>query len=105
MPHPAKAPRNALEQTCRQKNRRRVDVVPNDKVFNVASAGPLVEWTQTYGSATGREERYLGVPRWFTNKADVFFAEPPESIRSRTGGTTRDVLSGLDAIRRIITGY
>jgi hypothetical protein len=64
-------------------------------IYNVASASPLVEWTQTYGGATGRSERYLGTPRWITSEADIFFDEPPESVKSRTGNATRDVLSGI----------
>lgn len=64
-------------------------------VYNVASAAPLVEWTQIYGNASDRPERYLGVPRWFMNDADIFFDEPPESVRTRSGGASRDILSGF----------
>jgi hypothetical protein len=35
------------------------------------------------------------VPRWFAASADVFFAEPPANVKTKNGGATRTVLSGL----------
>jgi Zn-dependent protease with chaperone function len=64
-------------------------------VYNVAGAGPLVEWTAVYGSAGERPPRPLGAPRWFTSSADVLFAEPPKSVKTKGGGATRSVLTGL----------
>jgi hypothetical protein len=64
-------------------------------VYNVAGAGPLVEWTAVYGSAGERPPRPLGAPRWFTSSADVLFAEPPKSVQTKGGGATRSILTGL----------
>jgi hypothetical protein len=64
-------------------------------VYNVAGASPLVEWTATYGPATASPPRFLGAPRWTTSSADVLFAAPPESVKSKSGGATRTVLTGL----------
>lgn len=67
-------------------------------VYNVAGAAPLLEWTMTYGSASERPDRKLGAPRWTSSSADVMFEEPPESVRTKFGGATRDVLVGLGDI-------
>ncbi|MYM21407.1 M48 family metalloprotease [Duganella sp. FT135W] len=64
-------------------------------VYNVAAAAPLVEWTNTYGSAQAVPERRLNAPRWLQSHADVLFAKPPESISTKSGGGTRTVLEGL----------
>ncbi len=64
-------------------------------VYNVAGAGPLVEWTAVYGSASERPPRPLGAPRWLTSSADVLFAEPPKSVQTKGGGATRSILTGL----------
>jgi len=64
-------------------------------VYNVAGASPLVEWTATYGNAAAQPPRFLGAPQWTTSSADVLFAEPPASVRTKGGGATRTVLSGL----------
>jgi hypothetical protein len=64
-------------------------------VYNVAGAGPLVEWTAVYGSASERPPRPLGAPRWLTSSADVLFTEPPKSVKTKGGGATRSVLTGL----------
>jgi hypothetical protein len=63
-------------------------------VYNVAGASPLVEWTVVYGNAEKRPPRFLGAPTWTTSSVDVFFEEPPKSVRTKHGGATRDVLSG-----------
>ena len=68
-------------------------------VYNVAAASPLVEWTATYGGASGRPDRNLGAARWTTTTADFVFEEPPDRISSKTGGGTRDVLSGMGKLR------
>jgi Zn-dependent protease with chaperone function len=64
-------------------------------VYNVAGASPLVEWTATYGPTAGSPPRFLGAPRWITSSADALFGQPPASVKSKSGGATRTVLSGL----------
>jgi len=64
-------------------------------VYNVASASPLVEWTASYGSAAEVPPRFLGAPRWLTSSADFIFAEPPQSVQTKSGGATRSILAGL----------
>jgi Zn-dependent protease with chaperone function len=66
-----------------------------DGVYSVAAAAPLVEWTQTYGAASGTPERRLNAPRWLLSHADILFAAPPESISTKGGGGTRSILEGL----------
>lgn len=66
-------------------------------VYNIAGASPLIEWTATYGSAAEVPPRMLGAPRWLAGGADVYFAEPPTSIKTKTGSGTRKVLSGAPA--------
>jgi hypothetical protein len=55
----------------------------------------LVEWTASYGSATEEAPRHLGAPNWTTSSADVFFAEPPAQVQTKSGGATRRVLTGI----------
>jgi Zn-dependent protease with chaperone function len=69
-----------------------------DGVYNVAAAAPLVEWTNTYGSATGAPERKLNAPRWLQSHADILFDKPPATISSKSGGGTRSVLDGFGQI-------
>ncbi|MBY0574171.1 MAG: M48 family metalloprotease [Undibacterium sp.] len=64
-------------------------------VYNVGAASPLIEWTHPYGNASPRPDRMLGAPRWISSNVDVFFADPPKSISSKTGGGTRDILTGF----------
>ena len=64
-------------------------------VYSVAGAAPLVEWTATYGNAAARPERMLGAPRWISSSAGTLFSEPPQSISTKGGGGTREVLSGM----------
>ncbi|QSX77732.1 M48 family metallopeptidase [Agrilutibacter solisilvae] len=64
-------------------------------VYNVASAASLVEWTASYGSAGGRSERMLGVPRWSQTDAEYLFVDPPQQIQTGRNGGTRSVLSAL----------
>lgn len=64
-------------------------------IYNVAGAAPLVEWTAAYGNATPQPERLLGAPRWTSSSAGTLFNEPPKSISTKSGGGTREVLSGL----------
>ena len=67
-------------------------------VYDVASAAPLVEWTASYGSAREVPQRPLGAPRFGISHADVLFREPPRSVStSSSGGTTRDVLTAVEA--------
>ncbi len=67
-------------------------------VYNVASAGPLIEWTEIYGEATEKPARYLGATRWVATKADHLFTEPPKSVETSSKGTTRDILTGFGEI-------
>ncbi len=64
-------------------------------VYNVAAASPLVHWTASYGSAAERPPRALGAVRWQKIRADYYFADPPENLSTRSGGTTRSVLTGF----------
>ncbi len=64
-------------------------------VYNVAGAAPLVEWTAAYGSASVRPPRKLGAPRWTATHATTLFSRPPSQLRSKSGGGTVEVLSGL----------
>lgn len=64
-------------------------------VYNVASAGALIEWTQTYGDATGAPPNVIGAPRWTETGATKLFTDPPKSISTNSGGGTVQVLSGL----------
>jgi Zn-dependent protease with chaperone function len=67
-----------------------------DGIYNVAGASMLVEWTQTYGSASGRPDRMVGPKRWTTSGADYIFEEPPKSISSSSsGGGTRAVMEAF----------
>jgi len=63
--------------------------------YNVASASPLVEWTMVYGNGRARPEQMLGAPRWGTSAAEVLFRTPPDSVRTKSGGATKQVLSGF----------
>jgi hypothetical protein len=67
----------------------------SNAVYNVAGAAPLVEWTNTYGSAKAVPERRLNAPRWLQSHADVLFGKPPATISTKSGGGTRTVLEGL----------
>ncbi|WP_211236795.1 M48 family metallopeptidase [Chitinimonas koreensis] len=64
-------------------------------VYNVAAAGPLVEWTAAYGNASAPPERLLGASRWQRVSADVLFDEPPSQVSTKGGSATRTVLTGL----------
>lgn len=64
-------------------------------VYNIASASPMVEWTAVYGYTQNIPDRPLGTPRWFTTSAAILFADPPRSVSTKGGGTTRLVLSGM----------
>lgn len=66
-----------------------------NSVYNVASASPLLEWTAVYGGASAGVERKLGATRWTSTRADIVFEQPPESISTKSGGGTRDVISGF----------
>lgn len=64
-------------------------------IYNVAGASPLIEWTAVYGSAQARADRKLGAPRWTTTTVDLIFEEAPETISTKSGSGSRDVLSGF----------
>lgn len=64
-------------------------------VYNVAAAGPLVQWTAVYGNATPQPEHLLGAKRWLETTADNVFQDPPKTIQTKGGGGTRSALSGF----------
>nr|WP_298136065.1 M48 family metallopeptidase [uncultured Pseudomonas sp.] len=64
-------------------------------VYNVAGASPLVQWTAVYGNVAEERPNILGAPRWSSAHADLFFSEPPETIKSKSGGGKRRVLDGM----------
>ena len=66
-------------------------------VYNVASAGALVAWTAVYGNAVKVPPRPLGAPRFINLRSDVEFEKPPTSIKTKGGGGSRSVLTGLGA--------
>jgi len=63
------------------------------RVYNVAGASPLIEWTAVYGNAGERPPRYLGATRWISTNAEYLFEDPPKQIRTKGGGGSREVLS------------
>ncbi len=65
------------------------------RVYNVARAGVLVEWTAVYGEAPAAPPLQLENARWVPTKARVLFTDPPKSLAVSGGGQTRRVLSGL----------
>ena len=71
----------------------------SDYVYNVAQATPMVEWTQVYGNASPRADRNIGAPRWFSSSASILFRQPPESVKTKGGGATRDVLAAIVNLR------
>ncbi len=96
------APRDAYAVQASTTNGRVIESFGGDlprshstRVYNVAGASPLVEWTATYGNATPRPERPLGAPRWTATGAEILFEEPPRQIQTKGGGGTREVLTGF----------
>jgi Zn-dependent protease with chaperone function len=73
-----------------------IDTDLSNKVYNIAAAAPLVEWTAIYGSAVAQPDRQLGAKRWINTSANIIFEEPPKSVSSKSGNT-RIVLSELPA--------
>lgn len=68
------------------------------QVYNVAGASPLIRWTAAYGSAREQEPSLLGAPRWTQVSADHYFTPPPESLKTKGSGGTRQVLSAAGNI-------
>jgi Zn-dependent protease with chaperone function len=66
-------------------------------VYNVAGATSLVEWTAVYGSSREVPDRHLGAPTFFTTRVDVLFEQPPKSVSTKSGGSTRTVLTAVTA--------
>ncbi|RYZ04381.1 MAG: Zn-dependent protease with chaperone function [Myxococcales bacterium] len=64
-------------------------------VYNVGGGTPLVEWTATYGSAKEVPERRLGAPTFTTADVNHFFEQPPKTVSTKSGSSTRTVLSAL----------
>ena len=65
------------------------------QVYNVASAGVFINWTQTYGNAAQVPQKNLGAPHWISLRTDAEFVEPPTTISIKGGGGTRSVLTGF----------
>lgn len=65
-------------------------------VYNVASAGVLLEWTAVYGGSQVPPERPLGTPRWFATRAEDVFVEPPTQVRKQEAGSTRLALKNVE---------
>lgn len=73
-----------------------IDDRPGDWVYNVAGASPLVQWVAVYGDRATVPPVHLGLARWQPVEADIYFEEPPASIKSKNdNGGTRTVLSGV----------
>ncbi|MDX2029634.1 MAG: M48 family metallopeptidase [Blastocatellia bacterium] len=77
----------------------RIDARQSRYVYNVAAAGPLIEWTALYGrraeSGEGNAETRLGARLWGTTEAEVLFRDPPQKIQSKSGSGSKRVLTGL----------
>lgn len=67
------------------------------EVYNIASAGVLVEWQAAYGQARPRAPTLVGDPRWYRTTAQVIFEQPPRSVPTQYGVATREVLTGFGA--------
>ncbi len=68
------------------------------QVYDVAGAGPLVEWTAVYGPASHEPPRFLGAPRLVAVSVDNLFEEPPQTVQTKHGeGAVRHVLRGFAA--------
>jgi hypothetical protein len=65
-------------------------------VYNVAGIAPLLEWTAHYGGNGQTPDRPQGAPRWLDSRADVLFEQPPRSVSTKHGPTTRTVLVAFD---------
>lgn len=66
-------------------------------VYNIAKAATLFEskiiyTTNSSENDENQEGKSLGIPRWIHTKADYILEEPPESIKTSSSYTSRDVL-------------
>jgi Zn-dependent protease with chaperone function len=61
--------------------------------YNVAQAAALVSWDAVYGGSGNGPEKVLGAPRWMATQAEYVFSDPPTSIRAKSSGESRSVLS------------
>ncbi len=71
-----------------------------DPVYNIAGVAPLVELSFSYGrEAQNPPPRVVGAPRWSTQRAHIFFADPPASVSVKAGQTEvrRVLYSAADA--------
>jgi Zn-dependent protease with chaperone function len=68
-------------------------------VYNVAGATLLGEETVVYGTATPIPYRFLGIERWFTSASSIFFTEPPEEVKTKSGSATRTVINAVGSMR------
>ena len=74
----------------------RIEGAFGTQVYNVAGAGPLVEWTAVYGPASPQPPRFLNAPRLLAVSVDNLFEEPPHSVSTKHGeGAVRRVLRGF----------
>ena len=66
---------------------------PGDFVYNIGRSGAMVVWTAFYGGGGYDDSRSLGNPLWMEAKVDHLFEQPPNSVETSGGRTTRDVLT------------
>lgn len=64
------------------------------RIYNVAGAAPLLEWSAAYGNARPGPQRKLGAPRWLGSDVDILFGPAPETILAISGGASRRLLEG-----------
>ncbi|MDH7444992.1 M48 family metallopeptidase [Aquimarina sp. 2201CG14-23] len=61
-------------------------------VYNIANAAALVKWTAFYGGQSYNNDKRLGASRWSITNADYVLEQPPNTVSTSGGSTTRDVL-------------
>jgi len=61
-------------------------------IYNIANAAALVQWTAYYGGTSYDNDKRLGASRWSTTTADYVLEQPPNTISTSGGTTTKDVL-------------
>jgi Zn-dependent protease with chaperone function len=67
----------------------------NTYIYNVAGAAALVEWTAYYGGLQVENSTYLGAPIWTSSNVDYYFVDPPQTISTSSGSTTKTILSAF----------
>lgn len=66
-------------------------------IYNVGGAKALLREDAVYGLAEPRPPEYFGHKRWLELQADYYFEAAPAKVRFKGKGTTKRVLSALDA--------